>query len=54
MNIRVVDFHAHPVTDEFKGSMDYLGINPIAQDGFPLPKRSVEEHLNFRKKTEHR
>lgn len=49
MNKRIVDFHAHPVTDEFRTSMDYLGINPIAEDGFPLPKWSVDEHLDFMK-----
>ena len=49
MNKIVVDFHAHPVTDEFRNSMDYLGINPIDDDGFPLPKWSAEEHVEFMK-----
>lgn len=35
---RIVDFHAHPVTDEFRKAMEYLGINPIEDDGFPLLK----------------
>ena len=41
------DFHAHPVTDSFKKAMEDLGIDVIADDGFPLPKWSKEEHLSF-------
>ena len=32
---RCVDFHAHPVTDAFRRAMDQLGIDVIAEDGFP-------------------
>ena len=42
-----VDFHAHPVTDSFRQAMTALGIDPIEDDGFPLPKWSAEEHLAF-------
>lgn len=44
-----IDFHAHPVTEEFRAGLEYLGIDPIIADGFSLPKWSEEEHLNFMK-----
>ena len=44
---KCVDFHAHPVTDAFRAAMPELGIDPIEEDGFPLPKWSAEEHLAF-------
>lgn len=47
--MKVYDFHAHPVTSEFIKAMDDLGINVIEDDGFPLPKWSIESHLDFMK-----
>ncbi len=44
-----IDFHAHPVTEQFRAGLEYLGIDPIIADGFSLPKWSIEEHLNFMK-----
>ena len=44
-----IDFHAHPVTPAFRQAMDDLGIDPLFEDGFPLPKWSVEDHLDFMK-----
>lgn len=44
-----VDYHAHPVTEEFCIGLKELGIDPVEYDGFALPKWSVEEHLNFMK-----
>ena len=44
---RCVDFHAHPVTDAFRRAMDQLGIDVIAEDGFPLPAWTAEDHLSF-------
>ena len=44
---KCIDFHAHPVTDSFRKAMVDLGIDPIEEDGFPLPKWSAEEHLAF-------
>ena len=49
---RIADFHAHPVTDEFRKAMNFLGIDPIEDDGFPLPKWSIEEHLAFMSQAE--
>lgn len=46
-NKKCIDFHAHPVTDAFRTTMEELGIDPIAEDGFPLPNWSTEDHLVF-------
>lgn len=46
-HIKCIDFHAHPVTDAFRKAMANLGIDPMEEDGFPLPKWSAEEHLAF-------
>ena len=50
MNKKCIDFHAHPVTDSFRRAMSELGIDPIEEDGFPLPAWSAEEHISFMKK----
>ena len=42
-----IDFHTHPVTDAFRAAMSDLGIDPIEEDGFPLPKWNAEAHLAF-------
>lgn len=42
-----IDFHAHPITKIFRENIDFLGINPIDDDGFPLPQWTVESHLDF-------
>lgn len=34
---KVYDFHAHPITDVFRRSMNDLGIDILDDDGFPLP-----------------
>lgn len=44
---KTVDFHAHPVTEAFRESMAYLGIDPVEDDGFPLPAWSADAHLEF-------
>lgn len=46
-NNSTYDFHAHPVTDPFRQAMNDPGIDVIADDGFPLPKRTTEDHLRF-------
>ena len=42
-----IDFHTHPVTDAFRAAMSDLGIDPMEEDGFPLPKWNAEAHLAF-------
>lgn len=44
---KCIDFHTHPVTDAFRAAMKALDINPIEEDGFPLPVWSTEEQLAF-------
>lgn len=46
-NFKAVDFHAHPVTKIFRECIKELDIDPIDDDGFPLPEWSEEAHLNF-------
>lgn len=49
-NDGTVDFHTHPVTDTFRREMEYLGIDPMEEDGFPLPAWNAEMHLDFMEK----
>ena len=44
---KFIDFHAHPVTASFRKAMSDLGIDPMEEDGFPLPAWTPEAHLNF-------
>lgn len=48
-NYGTVDFHAHPVNEIFHREMDFLGIKPIEEDGFPLPVWDVENQISFMK-----
>lgn len=50
--IETIDFHAHPVTKGFIEVMEDLGINVLKDDGFPLPKWSLEDHMAFMKEAE--
>lgn len=49
MNFECIDFHAHPIPDSFVSGLKELGIDPIEEDGFPLPKWSLQDHLQFMK-----
>jgi len=42
-----IDFHAHALPQAFRNAVAELGIDPIAEDGFPLPAWSIEAHLQF-------
>lgn len=44
---KTVDFHAHPVTQEFRDGIKTLKIDVIKEDGFPMPEWSVEAHKEF-------
>ena len=44
---KTVDFHAHPVDEVFRREIENLGIDVIAEDGFPLPEWSVKSQLDF-------
>ena len=42
-----IDFHAHAITPSYVNALKNLGIDAAKIEGFPLPKWSVEEHLQF-------
>lgn len=44
---RRIDFHAHAILPAYVEGMKKLGIDAQAEEGFPLPKWSVENHLKF-------
>lgn len=44
---RKVDFHAHAILPSYVRGMVKLSIDPVAEEGYPLPRWSAEEHLKF-------
>ena len=44
---RKVDFHSHAILPSYIHGMKKLGIDPAAEEGYPLPKWSLEEHIAF-------
>ena len=42
-----IDFHAHAILPAYVDALKILGIDAAAIEGFPLPKWSAEEHLQF-------
>jgi len=42
-----IDFHAHAILPSYIEGLKKLKIDAQAEEGFPLPKWSVEEHLIF-------
>ena len=44
---RKVDFHRHAILPSYIRGMEELGIDPVAEEGYPLPNWSVEDHLAF-------
>ncbi len=42
-----VDFHAHAMSASYVEGLKRLGIDAAGEEGFPLPKWSVEAHLQF-------
>lgn len=45
-NLRV-DFHAHAILPSYVAGLKRLGIDAAGEEGFPLPKWSVDAHLKF-------
>ena len=45
--MQTFDFHAHPIPDAFRKWLPILGIDVQADDGFPLPAWSADNHLRF-------
>ena len=44
---RKVDFHSHAILPSYVNGMKKLKIDAVAEEGFPLPKWSSENHLQF-------
>ncbi len=44
---KTVDFHAHPIDEVFRREIENLGIDVLAEDGFPLPEWSVKSQFDF-------
>ena len=42
-----VDFHCHAILPSFVDGLRQLGIDAACEEGFPLPKWNVEDHLKF-------
>ena len=42
-----IDFHTHTVPHSFREVLADLGIDPIEDDGFPLPAWSIKDHRAF-------
>lgn len=45
--MKAIDFHTHPVVPTFRRALEELAIDPVQDDGFPLPDWSEEMHLQF-------
>ena len=44
---RRIDFHAHAILSSYVDALKKLKIDAAAEEGFPLPKWNVENHLQF-------
>ena len=44
---RKVDFHAHPILPSYVDGLKRLDIDAQTEEGFPLPKWTVDAHLKF-------
>ena len=42
-----IDFHAHAILPSYINALKILKIDAVAEEGFPLPKWSLESHLQF-------
>ena len=42
-----IDFHAHAILPAYVDALKRLKIDAVAEEGFPLPKWSAENHLQF-------
>ena len=45
---RKVDFHAHPILPSYVDGLKRLDIDAQTEEGFPLPKWTVDAHLKFK------
>lgn len=47
ISARTIDFHAHAILPSYVDALRILKIDAQAEEGFPLPQWSTEEHLQF-------
>ena len=47
-----IDVHAHALPQSYLDALGELGIDPVAEDGFPTPAWSEEAHLAFMEQTD--
>ena len=46
-----IDVHSHALPASYLDALAELGIDPVAEDGFPTPEWSEEGHLSFMENT---
>ena len=44
---RKIDFHAHAILQSYLDALKILKIDAVSEEGFPLPKWNVQDHLQF-------
>ncbi len=42
-----IDFHTYPIPEAFRQALSDMNIDPIKDDGFPLPEWTADAHLDF-------
>lgn len=51
MSVASIDVHSHALPQAYLGALAELGVDPVAEDGFPTPTWSEEAHLRFMDET---
>ena len=51
MPIASIDVHSHALPQAYLDALAELGVDPVAEDGFPTPTWSEEAHLRFMEET---
>ena len=51
MPIASIDVHSHALPQAYLDALAELGVDPVAEDGFPTPAWSEEAHLRFMEET---
>ena len=46
-----IDVHSHALPKSYLDALEELGVDPVAEDGFPTPEWSEEGHLAFMEQT---
>lgn len=51
MSLPSIDVHSHALPQAYLDALSELGVNPVAEDGFPTPTWSEDAHLRFMDET---